>query len=103
MPYVNIKITKEGQVTLEQKRRLIDAEVGEELCGLRRQGAQAARLVGVAVVVHLVQELRQHDGGHDGVVIGILMSKDEYGAHRGSLSHEEAGHMSRQRIEHTVS
>lgn len=24
MPYVNIKITKEGQVTLEQKRRLIE-------------------------------------------------------------------------------
>lgn len=31
MPYVNIKITKEGQVTPEQKRRLIE---GRRICSM---------------------------------------------------------------------
>ena len=58
-----------------------DADLGEELGGLGGQGAQGAGLVLVAVVVHLVEQLGQDDGAHDGVVVGVLVTKDVDRAH----------------------
>ena len=61
--------------------RLGRVGLGEELLGLGGQRAQAARLVGVAVVVDLVEKLAEDDRRHDGVVIGVEVSEDENVAH----------------------
>ena len=58
-----------------------NAGVGEQLGGLGRQRPQAAGGVGVALVLELVEQLRQDDGRHDGVVIGILVTKNKNVAH----------------------
>ena len=58
-----------------------DAVVLKQLSGLGRQGTKAARLVGVAVELNLVQQLGQDDGRHDGVVIGVLVTKYKNVAH----------------------
>ena len=46
-----------------------DAGVGEQLGG------------GVAGILNLVEQLGQDDGAHDGVVIGVLVTKDKNVCH----------------------
>lgn len=61
--------------------RLGDASVGEQLGGLCRKLTKGAGLVGVAGILNLVEQLGQDDGAHDGVVIGILVTKDKNVCH----------------------
>ena len=55
--------------------------LGEQLRGLGGKRAERARLVLVAKVLDLVQQLGEHHRGHDGVVVGILVSEDENVGH----------------------
>ena len=71
-----------------EQRGLGNAQLVEELRGLSRQRAQAAGLVGMALVLKLVEQLGQDDGGQDAVVIGVLMTKNENVAHGSFLSTE---------------
>ena len=58
-----------------------NAGVGKQLGGLGRKLAQSAGLVGVAGILNLVEQLGQDDGAHDGVVIGVLVTKDKNVCH----------------------
>ena len=58
-----------------------DAGVGEQLGGLGRKLTKGAGLVGVAGILNLVEQLGQDDGAHDGVVIGVLVTKDKNVCH----------------------
>ena len=58
-----------------------DASVGEQLGGLGRKLTKGAGLVGVAGILNLVEQLGQDDGAHDGVVIGVLVTKDKNVCH----------------------
>ena len=48
-----------------------NAGVCEQLGGLCRKLTKSADLIGVAGILNLVEQLRQNDGAHDGVVIGF--------------------------------
>ena len=61
--------------------RLRHASVGKKLRRLGRQSTQSACLVGVAGILNLIEKLGQHDGRHDGVVIGVLVAKNKNGSH----------------------
>lgn len=47
----------------------------------RRKLTKGAGLVGVAGILNLVEQLGQDDGAHDGVVIGVLVTKDKNVCH----------------------
>ena len=58
-----------------------NAGVGKQLGGLGRKLTKGAGLVGVAGILNLVEQLGQDDGAHDGVVIGVLVTKDKNVCH----------------------
>ena len=58
-----------------------NAGVGKQLGGLCRKLTKSAGLIGVAGILNLVEQLRQDDGAHDGVVIGVLVTKDKNVCH----------------------
>ena len=79
-----VVVGKKHELTLLDRRDLTGlghAGVGKKLYRLGRQGAQSAGLVGVASVLNLVEKLGQHDGRHDGVVIGVLVAKNKNVSH----------------------
>ena len=58
-----------------------DAGVGKQLGGLCRKLTKGTGLIGVAGILNLVEQLGQDDGAHDGVVIGVLVTKDKNVCH----------------------